>query len=78
MMGSFSSKGAFEPAELDALKEIFDELTTQSWFDPSDQARESFATYLFETFPAATIDPRKHKSIVEASARIFFTREGVK
>jgi len=77
-MGSFSSKGAFEPAELDALKEIFDELTTQPWFDPSDHAKESFAKYLFETFPAATIDPQKRKSIVVASARMFFTRESTK
>ncbi len=70
-------KGAFEPAELDALKNIFDELTTQPWFDPSDEAKESFAKYLFETFPTVTFDPRKHRSIIEASARMFYTRDSV-
>lgn len=74
-MGSYSSKGAFEPEELGALKLIFDELTAQPWFDPSDEARESFARYLFETFPAVTFDPVKHRSIVEASARMFYARD---
>ncbi|MFC3073280.1 hypothetical protein [Shinella pollutisoli] len=74
-MGSYSSKGTFEPEELGALKLIFDELTAQPWFDPSDEARESFARYLFETFPAVTFDPVKHRSIVEASARMFYARD---
>lgn len=75
-MGNYTSKGIFEPDELGALKSIFDELTAQPWFDASDNARESFAKYLFETFPAATFDPVKHRSIIEASARMFYTRDG--
>ncbi|MGD9479799.1 hypothetical protein [Shinella sp. G-2] len=75
-MGSYTSKGTFEPQELGDLKHVFDELTSQSWFDPSEEARESFARYLFETFPAVTFDPVRHRSIIEASARMFYTRDG--
>lgn len=76
-MGSVFSKGTFEPEELGALKQIFDDVTTQPWFDPSPGAREGFAKYLFETFPAVTFDARKHRSIIEASARMFYSREDV-
>lgn len=75
-MGTYISKGTFEPDELGALKLVFDELTAQPWFDASDDARESFAKYLFETFPAVTFDPVKHRSIIEASARMFYARDG--
>ena len=74
-MGNYTSKGTFEPDELGALKSVFDELTSQPWFDASEEARESFAKYLFETFPAVTFDPVKHRSIIEASARMFYTRD---
>ena len=73
-MGDYSSKRTFEPDELDALKKLFDELTSQPWFEPSEDARESFAKYLFETFPAGTFDPAKHRSVIEASARMFYMR----
>lgn len=76
-MDSVFSKGTFEPDELGALKQVFDELTSQAWFDPSPEAREGFAKYLFETFPAVTFDARKHRSIIEASARMFYSREDV-
>lgn len=76
-MGSYTSKGTYEPHELGALKSVFDELTSQSWFDSSAEAKESFAKYLFETFPAVTFDPLKHRTIIEASARMFYTRDGV-
>ena len=75
-MGNYTSKRTFEPDELGALKLIFDELTAQPWFDASDDAKESFAKYLFETFPAVTFDPVKHRMIIEASARMFYTRDG--
>lgn len=72
-MGNYSSKQAYEPHELDALKQVFDELTSQAWFDPSEEAKEAFAKYLFETFPADTFDPKKHRLIVETSARMFYS-----
>ena len=75
-MGNYTSKGTFEPEELGALKQVFDELTSQAWFEPTEEARESFARYLFETFPAVTFDPVKHRPIIEASARIFYSKDG--
>ncbi|TFE97733.1 hypothetical protein B5M44_14095 [Shinella sumterensis] len=69
-------KGAFEPDELGALKEIFDEITSQPWFAASEDNKESFARYLLETFPAAQFDPRKHRSVIEASARMFYSTDG--
>lgn len=75
-MGSYTSRGTFEPDELGALKSVFDELTSQPWFDASEEARENFAKYLFETFPVVTFDPVRHRSIIEASARMFYTRDG--
>jgi hypothetical protein len=74
-VGSYTSKGTFELNELGALKSVFDELTSQPWFDASKEARESFAKYLFETFPVVTFDPVKHRAIIEASARMFYTRD---
>lgn len=73
--GQLHFQGTFEPDELGALKSVFDELTSQPWFDASEEARESFAKYLFETFPAVTFDPVKHRSIIEATTRMFYTRD---
>ncbi|MCR6502532.1 hypothetical protein MUO32_26245 [Shinella sp. CPCC 101442] len=76
MATNFFSRGTFEPEELGALKEVFDEIIEQPWFDNSQESKESFAKYLFETFPAVHFDPRKHRSIIEMSARMFYTRDG--
>jgi hypothetical protein len=68
-------KSAFEPEELSSLKSLFDGITSQPWFDPSDGAKEAFAKYLIETFPAGAFDARKHRSVVEASARLFYSSD---
>ncbi|MGX5721634.1 hypothetical protein [Shinella zoogloeoides] len=74
-MGDIYSKGTFEPDELGALQQIFTEVTSQPWFDQTDETKVEFAKYLFETFPAVSFDARKHRSIIEASARMFYSRE---
>ncbi|MDP9587813.1 hypothetical protein [Shinella oryzae] len=74
-MCSYTHYGAFDPEELGALQSVFDELTAQPWFDASDEARESFARYLFDTFADATFDPAKHRFVVESSARMFYAKE---
>lgn len=68
-------KTAFQPEELSALKLLFEEITSQPWFDLSDGAKEAFAKYLIETFPAGAFDATKHRSILEASARMFYSRD---
>lgn len=72
-MGNPSFKGTFEPEELGALKQVFDEIVSEPWFNRSEENKESFARYLFETFPAVHFDPQRHRSIIEASARIFYS-----
>ncbi|WP_439631761.1 hypothetical protein [Shinella sp.] len=68
-------KTAFEPEELSGLKALFDEITSQRWFDMSDEAKEAFARYLIETFPAGGFNAKTHRSVVEASARMFYSRD---
>lgn len=72
-MGYYSTKGTFEPEELGALKTVFDDITSQAWFEQTAEAREGFAKYLFETFPPETFSAQKHRSIIEASARMFYS-----
>ncbi|WLR95743.1 hypothetical protein [Shinella zoogloeoides] len=64
-------KSVFEPDELRALKAIYDDVTAEDWFDP-DQ-REAFARYLIETCPDIAA-MKRHRSVAEASARIFYSR----
>jgi hypothetical protein len=75
-MESYLSKGTFQPEELAALKQVFDEIVAEPWFEATEEAKEEFAKYLFETFPAVSFDPQKHRPIVEATARTFYTRDG--
>lgn len=75
-MGNFFTKRTFEPEELGALKSVFDYITAQPWFDPSPESKEGFAKYLFDTFPPVTFDPQRHRPIIEASARMFYSRDG--
>jgi hypothetical protein len=74
-MTPYASKSAFQPDELKALKTVFDDLTSQSWFKQSKEAREDFARYVFETCPAVNFDTVKHRSVLETSARLFYTRD---
>lgn len=67
-------KTAFEPEELDRLKSLFDEITLQPWFDQSNAAKEAFAKYLIETFPTGAFDTKAHRSVAEASARMFYSQ----
>lgn len=67
-------KSAFEPEELAELKATFDNITSQPWFDQSEGAKAAFAKYLIETVPIS-VDARRYRSIVEASARMFYSAE---
>ena len=73
-MDRYLTKGSFEPEELASLKAIFDEVTTQDWFEPSDEAKVAFAKSLIENYPAGVYDARKHRALVLTSARMFYSR----
>lgn len=63
----------FEPDQLNDLKALFDELTAQPWFDTAD--KEAFAKYLIDSYPNGSFDAKRHRSAVEASARMFYSRK---
>ena len=63
----------FQPEELAELKAIFDDITSQPWFRAD--AKDDFARHIFETFPSTGYSPHKRRSTIEASARMFYSRE---
>ena len=67
-------KDAYQPEELNVLHSLFVEITSQPSFDQDPVTKEAFAKHLVETFPA-TFDMRKHRPLIEASARMFYSRE---
>jgi hypothetical protein len=67
---------AYEPEELTSLKAAFDEITSQIWFRPSEEAKKGFAKYLFATYPAGHFNRQRHFSEVEAVARQYYSRDG--
>ncbi|MGQ3213033.1 hypothetical protein [Shinella sp.] len=68
-MNSHSTKCAYQPDELGSLQAIFNEITGQDWFPRSPEIRESFARYLFSSFPNGDFDPTVHRSVAEEIAR---------
>jgi hypothetical protein len=76
-MNSLPSKGAFQPEELKSLQAIYDHITSQPWFPRCPEARSSFAKYLFETFPGERYNEQRHRSAVEASARMFYALDKI-
>jgi hypothetical protein len=76
-MNGHSKKSAFEPSELATLQDIFKEITTQDWFPNSAEAREGFAKFLFDTFPEGSFNSERHRSGIEASARMFYAVDQV-
>ncbi len=73
-MNGPASKTTFGPDELGMLKDIFIEITSQAWFVQTAEAKESFARYLFASFPTDALDPQAHRAACEAAARALFSR----
>lgn len=66
---------AYEPDELRSLKATFEEITSQIWFRPSEEAKKGFAKYLFATYAAGQFDRQRHYSDVEAVALRYYARD---
>jgi hypothetical protein len=71
----FRHTETLQPEQLAFLKAMFDEITSQPWFDQSSTAKETFAKYLIESFPTDRFDARRYRFVVETSARMFYARE---
>ena len=63
-----------QPEELAAVKEIYDEIVAQEWFDQREDAKASFARYLIETYSISAITSERFRKIVECSARTHYSR----
>lgn len=66
---------AYEPEELTALKATFDEITTQRWFRPTEEAKKGFAKFLLTTYPACQFNRQRDFEKAEAVARQCFSRD---
>lgn len=66
-------KTSFQPDELADLQAIFDEIVSQPWFAP--ETKKEFAKYLFETLPASGSEIKSWRATIEASARMFYSRD---
>ena len=64
-----------QPEELAAVKQIYDEIVAQDWFERTEEARCSFARYLIETYSISVIEPVRFKTIAECSARTHYSRK---
>lgn len=67
--------GVMQPEDLNAMREVFDDVASQPWFSRDPAARKSFAKYLLENYPDGSYDPVMDRPVIEASARKYFSRE---
>lgn len=68
-----TGRGVYQPEDLSAMREVFEEVTSEPWFDRRPEARNSFAKYLLENYPDGSYDPIKHRAVIEDAARKYFS-----
>jgi hypothetical protein len=69
------SDGYLEPEALAKLKNAYDEVVGQDWFDATPAMKDEFARYVIETVPGDEMDEAKIRQIIELSARMFYARD---
>ena len=67
-------RGVYQPEALTAMKEVFEEITAEPWFNKDPEAKASFAQYLLENYPDGSYDAKSHRSAIEDAARKYFGR----
>ncbi|WLR94261.1 hypothetical protein [Shinella zoogloeoides] len=73
-MTSFGvGRGVYQPEELAEMQRVFEEITSELWFDRRPEARKSFAKYLLENYPDGSYDPIIHRAVIEDVARKYFS-----
>jgi hypothetical protein len=65
-----------QPEELTAVKDIYDAIVAQDWFDRREESRASFARYLLDAYSISAITAPRFRSIVECSARWNYGKRG--
>lgn len=76
-MHNMLSKTAFQPEEVQELREVYEHLTSERWFDQSPEAKKAFARHLIKVFPTVDFDPEAFRAKAEATARQYFVDESV-
>lgn len=64
-----------QPDELSAVKDVYDDIVSQEWFDQCDESKASFARYLIDTYSISAITSERFRKIVECSARTHYSRK---
>lgn len=67
-------RGVYQPEDLAAMKQVFEEITSEPWFSQDPDVRKSFAKHLLENYPDGSYDPVKHRSVIKDAARKYFWR----
>ncbi|AYG69871.1 MULTISPECIES: hypothetical protein [unclassified Rhizobium] len=57
------TKGDLSQSELEVIKQVFDLVTRQSWFDDTQYSREGFAAALVSLFRCGMINPTQLERI---------------
>lgn len=65
--------GVFRPEQFDVVKQVFDAVTSEDWFTPSQKRREQFATYLLDAYQNGLTDPFELRTLGRAAARERFS-----
>lgn len=68
-----TNKGVFGPEQFDVVKQVYDSVTSEAWFTPSQKRREEFASCLLEAYRNGLTDPFELKTLGRAAARERFT-----
>jgi hypothetical protein len=67
-----ANKGVFRPEQFDVVKQVFDSVTSETWFSHSEKRREQFATYLLDAYQNGLTDPFELRTLCRAAARERF------
>ena len=67
-----ANNGVFHPEQFDVVKQVFDSVTSETWFTRSEKRREQFATYLLDAYQNGLTDPFELRTLSRAAARERF------
>lgn len=67
-----ASHGVFRPEQFEAVRQVFDSITSEDWFTQSEKRREQFATYLLDAYRNGLTDPFELRTLGRAAARERF------
>ena len=67
-----ANKGTFRSEQFQVVKQVYDAVTSETWFTHSEKRREQFATYLLDAYQNGLTDPFELRTLGRAAARERF------